>query len=173
MFGGLRSRVDTLNVEEGGEHAINDFEIYSSQLPTVTHIFFSCPALPIMLVIHRVPAQAFRPDIRRHHEYVVDGIFTLVEQVAPASTGRMTPVIHLATFSFRPRKANRKEKTYLASSPARNRTAAPQSHPFPSVFNKLLSFRDALCSSDIPPPYIIGVYNIPGHTQLTLMPSEA
>jgi hypothetical protein len=46
---------------------------------------------------------------------------------------------------------------HLASSPAKNLTAAPTSQPVPSVFNRLRFFRAALASSVMPPEYIIGV----------------
>lgn len=62
-----------------------------------------------------------------------------VAQVAPASTGRMAPVIH------------------LASSPAKNLTTAPMSHPVPSVFSTLRFFLAALASSLMPPENIMGV----------------
>lgn len=59
--------------------------------------------------------------------------------VAPASTGMIRPVIH------------------LASGPDKNLTAAPISQPLPSVFSRLRLFRAALAWSVIPGPYIIGV----------------
>lgn len=66
-----------------------------------------------------------------------------IAAVAPASTGRTTPVIH------------------LACSLAKNRTAAPQSHPLPSVFNMLRCRRASRTSGGIPLLYNIGVYSRP------------
>ena len=90
--------------------------------------------------------------------------------VAPASTGNIAPVIHLAWLL------------------ARKTTAQAASHPVPSVPSKLRAFLASLVSSDMPLAYIIGVYSIwtqsaelakdyslltPGQTQLTRMPSLA
>src|ERR1700742_5012956 len=83
------------------------------------------------------------------------GIFVPTAAVTPASTGHINPVIH------------------LASGPVRNLTAQPTSHPLPSVFSKLRFFLASRASSDIPPVYIMGVYTMPGQTQLTLIPCAA
>lgn len=71
-----------------------------------------------------------------------------VAAVVPASTGRTTPV------------------TQRARSLARNRTADPTSHPFPSVFSRLLAARVSRSVWVIPAPllYIIGVYTIPNRS---------
>ncbi|UKZ65524.1 uncharacterized protein TrAtP1_006724 [Trichoderma atroviride] len=61
------------------------------------------------------------------------------EQVTPASTVIAVPVIH------------------LASSLARNLTAAAQSQAFPSVFNKPCLRRWSRISSDMPSPATMGV----------------
>ncbi|KAH0593878.1 hypothetical protein MHUMG1_08200 [Metarhizium humberi] len=76
-------------------------------------------------------------------------MLTAKAQVAPASTVKTVPVIH------------------LASPPAKNLTGPAQSHAFPSVCNRLLRLLASLTSADMPPSasYTMGVYNIP--TKLT------
>jgi len=100
-----------------------------------------------------------------------------VAQVAPASTGNITPVVDFVSTASSIQARNPTNHhlpvIHLASSPARNLTAAPTSQPVPSVFNRLRFFLASLASSLIPPEYIIGVYTIPGQTQLTRMPCGA
>jgi hypothetical protein len=82
-----------------------------------------------------------------------------VAQVAPASTGNITPDVALVSSGSR-RHLEFEDiipVIHLASSPAKNLTAAPTSQPVPSVFNRLRFFLAARASSVMPPEYIMGV----------------